>query len=179
MNSKLTKTDIVKMIIENEEELDLIDEDIMHLLINEKISKDVNKEHYKSLSLGDKMADRLASFAGSWFFIIIFMSTLFMWIIVNILFLKKPFDPFPFILLNLILSCVAAIQAPVIMMSQNRQEEKDRIRSKNDYKVNLKSELIVEDLHCKIDQFIINQEQIIERLSQLENTQKLKEKTVE
>ena len=102
------------------------------------------------------MADKIADSVGSWRFIIIALSTISIWIIFNASF-KNLFDPFPFILLNLILSCIAAIQAPVIMMSQNRQEDKDRIKSKNDYQVNLKSELIIQDLHKKIDILIENQ----------------------
>lgn len=112
------------------------------------------------LSYGQKVADKVASFGGSWTFIISFMIFLFSWIVLNILFLaNKGFDPYPFILLNLILSCIAALQAPVIMMSQNRQEEKDRERAKNDYMINLKSELEIRMLHEKIDHLILHQEQ--------------------
>jgi uncharacterized membrane protein len=111
------------------------------------------------------MADRIAKFAGSWTFIIIFVSILAIWIILNIILFAKAYDPYPFILLNLILSCIAAMQAPVIMMSQNRQEVKDRLRAQNDYKINLKAEIIIEDLHEKVDKLIENQEIIMSILS--------------
>jgi uncharacterized membrane protein len=112
------------------------------------------------LSLGQHLADKVATFGGSWTFIISFGTFLFIWILTNALFLhEKGFDPYPFILLNLILSCIAAIQAPIIMMSQNRQEEKDRERAKKDYMINLKSELEIRNLHEKIDHLIIHQQQ--------------------
>lgn len=113
-----------------------------------------------SATLGQRLADKVASFGGSWGFIIAFGSFLAIWILVNVFFLaNKGFDPYPFILLNLILSCVAAIQAPVIMMSQNRQEEKDRERARKDYMINLKSELEIRILHEKLDHLIIHQQQ--------------------
>jgi len=112
-----------------------------------------------TMSTGQKLADRVASFGGSWRFIITFLSVLILWIIVNaLLFSNRGFDPYPFILLNLILSCIAALQAPVIMMSQNRQEEKDRDRAKKDYMINLKSELEIRMLHEKLDHLIIHQQ---------------------
>jgi uncharacterized membrane protein len=111
-------------------------------------------------TFGQKIADKVASFGGSWTFIIAFVSFLVLWICVNaFILLNKAYDPYPFILLNLILSCVAALQAPVIMMSQNRQEEIDRKRAKNDYMINLKSELEIRMLHEKIDHLILHQEQ--------------------
>ena len=111
-------------------------------------------------TLGDKIADKVATFGGSWIFIISFIVFLLFWIGVNVfIFMNKGFDPYPFILLNLILSCIAALQAPVIMMSQNRQEAKDRERSKNDYMINLKSELEIRILHEKLDHLIMHQQQ--------------------
>jgi uncharacterized membrane protein len=111
-------------------------------------------------SFGGRVADKVASFGGSWKFIILFTSFIFVWILVNVIvFANKGFDPYPFILLNLLLSCIAALQAPVIMMSQNRQEEKDRERAKNDYMVNLKSELEIRALHEKIDHLLMHQQQ--------------------
>ncbi len=111
-------------------------------------------------TFGQKVADKVATFGGSWTFILSFSAFLFLWIIINIYwFANKGFDPYPFILLNLILSTLAALQAPVIMMSQNRQEEKDRDRAKKDYMVNLKSELEVRMLHEKVDHLIISQQQ--------------------
>jgi uncharacterized membrane protein len=113
-----------------------------------------------SLSYGQKIADKVATFGGSWTFIISFGVFILIWIIINIIFLSnKAFDPYPFILLNLILSCLAAMQAPVIMMSQNRQEEKDRDRAKKDYMINLKAELEIKLLHEKIDHIIMHQQQ--------------------
>lgn len=141
----------------------------------------------KPLTFGQRIADKVADFGGSWTFIISFSFFLFLWIIVNFFWLaNKGFDPYPFILLNLILSCIAAMQAPVIMMSQNRQEEKDRERAKNDYMVNLKSELEVRMLHEKIDHLIMSQQQEVlevhkvqlemmsEILQRLEHTNKSK-----
>ncbi len=126
---------------------------------NETISGDIDQATEDHLTYGQRLADRIASFGGSWTFIISFFLVLFCWIATNIYFLNQPFDPYPFILLNLILSCLASLQAPVIMMSQNRQEEKDRERSKHDYQVNLKAELEIRMLHEKIDHLILHQQQ--------------------
>ncbi len=109
------------------------------------------------IPLGSRLADHVASFGGSWRFIIAFFVFMLVWIGVNLYLLTRPFDPYPFILLNLILSCLASIQAPIIMMSQNRKEEKDRLRSQNDYLVNLKSEIEIRNLHQKIDLLIVEQ----------------------
>lgn len=122
------------------------------------ISSDINKSYEKNLTIGERIADSVARFGGSWAFIISFFSVLLGWIILNgIILISRPFDPYPFILLNLVLSCLAAIQAPIIMMSQNRQEAKDRIRSENDYKVNLKSEIEIRTLHEKVDHLLLDQ----------------------
>ncbi|MVT07577.1 DUF1003 domain-containing protein [Chitinophaga tropicalis] len=119
------------------------------------------------LSAGQRIADKIATFGGSWTFIISFLVFILLWMAANIYILaNKGFDPYPFILLNLILSCLAALQAPVIMMSQNRQEEKDRIRAKNDYMINLKSELEVRILHEKIDHLLIHQQQDMMEMQQ-------------
>ena len=117
-------------------------------------------EDVYAMTFGQRIADKVASFGGSWTFIISFAVFLLVWICINIYWLgNRGFDPYPFILLNLILSSIAAIQAPVIMMSQNRQEEKDRERGKKDYMINLKSELEIRMLHEKIDHLIINEQQ--------------------
>jgi uncharacterized membrane protein len=137
-----SKIELVNTIIEDVEK-DLTDEEIMHLILDRKMS--VRRE--EEADLGARAADALAKFAGSWKFVISFTVVLLLWIAANVLLAARAFDPYPFILLNLLLSCLAAIQAPVIMMSQNRQERKDRERAENDYKVNLKSEIILEDLH--------------------------------
>jgi len=122
-----------------------------------------------TLTQGQKMADHVASFGGSWTFIISLGFFLFVWIILNTAFLlNKGFDPYPFILLNLILSCIAALQAPIIMMSQNRQEEKDRERSKLDYMINLKSELEIRTLHEKMDHLIIHQQRDLFEIQEIQ-----------
>lgn len=129
----------------------------------------INGDEDKILTTGQLIADKVASFGGSWTFIIMFAVFIFIWISINVLWLlNKGFDPYPFILLNLILSCLAAIQAPVIMMSQNRKEDKDRIRSKKDYMINLKSELEIRTLHEKIDHFIIDQQQELLELQKVQ-----------
>ncbi len=121
---------------------------------------------------GQRWADRIAAFGGSWRFLGIFGLFMLGWMSLNIIFLhEKGFDPYPFILLNLILSCIAAIQAPVIMMSQNRQEEKDRERAKNDYMVNLKGELEIRMLHEKIDHLLITQEENLLEMQQIQINQ--------
>jgi uncharacterized membrane protein len=127
---------------------------------NKTLTDKIDQEDIKALTFGQRVADKVATFGGSWTFIISFGIFIFIWISVNIFWLlNKGFDPYPFILLNLILSCLAALQAPVIMMSQNRQEEKDRERAKKDYMINLKSELEIRTLHEKIDHFIMDQQQ--------------------
>lgn len=125
-------------------------------LLQAIIEDDKQRVHnLKSISFADKLSDKIASFGGSWTFIIIFLSTILVWIMINaFIFMNKRFDPYPFILLNLVLSCIAAIQAPVIMMSQNRQEEKDRARSIQDFTVNLKAELELQQLNIKLDEVL-------------------------
>ena len=143
---------------------DMTDDEILSLLAASKIS--VNPEKDKPDSIGQRAADRIAKFAGSWGFILSFIAVLAGWMTCNILMATKAFDPYPFILLNLVLSCVAAIQAPLIMMSQNRQEEKDRRRAENDYKVNLKTEIMIEDLHDKLNRVLARQEIILHALNE-------------
>ena len=142
-------------------ELNELEETVLNSLQKKKTLVDkVEEEGPQKLSYGQKISDKVAAFGGSWTFIISFGVFIFFWILVNILWLvNKAFDPYPFILLNLILSCVAALQAPVIMMSQNRQEEKDRERAKKDYMINLKSELEIRMLHEKLDHLIMHQQQ--------------------
>ena len=135
---------------------DMTDEEVLNLLADSKVSvsPESGKDKY---TLGQRAADTIAKFAGSWAFIFSFTGILVVWMVVNALLASKAFDPYPFILLNLVLSCVAAIQAPLIMMSQNRQEEKDRRRAENDYKVNLKTEIMIEDLYDKINAVLARQ----------------------
>ncbi len=133
---------------------------VLDSLKNKNTITDKLEDEKDQLTRGQHLADKVATFGGSWTFILSFGAFLVCWILVNvILFSDKGFDPYPFILLNLILSCIAALQAPVIMMSQNRQEEKDRERAKKDYMINLKSELEIRMLHEKIDHLIIHQQQ--------------------
>lgn len=138
------------------------DESTLHDLLENKVSKNTYRKAKEQYTLGQRAADAIAHFAGSWTFIFVFIGVLLLWMVVNAVFLANDgFDPYPFILLNLVLSCVAAVQAPLIMMSQNRQEEKDRLRAENDYQVNIKSECILEDLHGKMDTLLKNQETIL------------------
>lgn len=142
---------------------DMSDEEVLNLLADSKISVSPESEKEK-YTLGQRAADVIANFAGSWAFIFSFTGVLVIWMIVNTLLAAKAFDPYPFILLNLVLSCVAAIQAPLIMMSQNRQEEKDRRRAENDYKVNLKTEIMIEDLYDKVNAILAKQSALEKRL---------------
>jgi uncharacterized membrane protein len=136
---------------------------------NNTLTDKIDIDEKQILTAGQRIADKVASFGGSWTFIISFGVFIFIWISINIFWLvNKGFDPYPFILLNLILSCLAALQAPVIMMSQNRQEEKDRDRSKKDYMINLKSELEIRTLHEKIDHFIMDQQQELLELQKVQ-----------
>ena len=149
----------------NEIRQDMTDEEVLNLLSDSKISVSPKKEKEK-YTLGQRAADTIAKFAGSWAFIFSFAGVLILWMVVNAILATKAFDPYPFILLNLVLSCVAAIQAPLIMMSQNRQEEKDRNRAENDYKVNLKTEIMIEDLYDKVNAILARQSQIEKLLAE-------------
>ena len=146
---------LLKEVIEDIQR-DLSDEEVLKLLAGSKISVNPSKDREK-YTFGQKAADAIAKFAGSWAFIFSFVGILILWMAVNIVLAAKAFDPYPFILLNLVLSCVAAIQAPLIMMSQNRQEEKDRRRAENDYRVNLKTEIMIEDIYDKINAILAKQ----------------------
>ena len=141
--------EIIKYILNDINE-DLDDEEKVHLLLNKTVSE--NNECKESF--GQRASDRLSSLAGSWTFVIGFTLLLLVWITVNTVLAAKSFDPYPFILLNLVLSCVSAIQAPLIMMSQKRQDEKDRRRSENDYKINLKCEILLKNMHYKLYRII-------------------------
>jgi uncharacterized membrane protein len=149
---------LTSLILEERGELAVIDLEVMDAIKNNSIlSENIREKKVGKLTFGQKLADQVASFGGSWFFIISFFSFILGWIILNAWLLgSRPYDPFPFILLNLILSCLAAIQAPIIMMSQNRQEQKDRKRSEQDYKINLKAELEIKILSEKIDHLLVH-----------------------
>jgi uncharacterized membrane protein len=158
------------LIHEEKGELLALDKSVIHALeTNSLLSQNIEDELEEGLTLGQRVADKIAGFGGSWTFILSFFSFLLLWIAVNIWIIsEKPFDPYPFILLNLILSCLAAIQAPVIMMSQNRQEEKDRQRSEHDYKINLKAELEIKLLNEKIDYLIIQHNRKLLEIQELQ-----------
>jgi uncharacterized membrane protein len=157
------------MKIEQDETTILEDDFGKSLAEYELLSENMNKTYDEKLTFGEKLADRIASFGGSWKFIILFGTVLFTWIIINAwLLTQKPFDPYPFILLNLILSCLAAIQAPVIMMSQNRHSEKEKLKSDYEYKINLKSELEIRHLNEKIDFLLVKQWQRLLEIQQFQ-----------
>ena len=140
-------------------ELSALEADVIRSLEeHEVVARDIDGQTEGTLTTGERIADKVAEFGGSWRFILIFGGTLVGWIAANsLVLLRAPFDPYPYILLNLVLSCLAAVQAPVIMMSQNRQEARDRRRAEHDYRVNLKAELEIRQLHWKIDQLLRHQ----------------------
>jgi uncharacterized membrane protein len=155
---KVNTTKIEQLLDTESKYLGKLNEIVMQSIEEKKlISEKILESEEKHLSLGSKMADKIASFGGSWTFILSFFFLLIGWILLNIYFLKKPIDPFPFILLNLILSTIAALQAPIIMMSQNRKEEKDRERAINDYMINLKAEIEIRNLNQKLELLIADQ----------------------
>lgn len=164
--TRKTKKEIVQMLLKKQLE-STDEEELINMLIDEPIAVDVDKQSDANRTLGDRIADKLTEIAGSWTFIIGIIIFLLLWIILNIYILENA-DPYPFILLNLLLSCVAALQAPIIMMSQNREAKKDRLRSSNDYKTDLKSELILEELHIEIKRLTANQNKIIKMLQEKE-----------
>lgn len=150
---------LIKIMEDEKGELTNLEKDVIEKIADyETISTNIDKEFETHFSFSERLSDKLADFGGSWKFIIIFASILLIWIGINsYVLLSRPFDPYPFILLNLILSCLAAIQAPIIMMSQNRQEDRDRKQAEEDYKINLKSELELRQLHQKVDHLLIQQ----------------------
>jgi len=161
----------VHFLLESEKgEFTKIEQDVLHSIQeHELLAMNVDKEFESSWSFGERLADGIARFGGSWSFISCFGAFLVLWIVLNTLVLGlQPPDPYPFILLNLLLSCLAAIQAPIIMMSQNRQEAKDRLRSRHDYQVNLKAELEIRHLHDKLDHLLSDQ---WDRLVQIQELQ--------
>jgi len=159
-----------QMLEEEKGELTELDQSVVQSFKdNEILARNIEVEYEEKLKPGERIADKIATYGGSWKFIITFAIVLAVWIIINsVVLLLRPFDPYPFILLNLVLSCLAAIQAPVIMMSQNRQEVKDRARSEHDYQINLKAELEIRNLHQKIDHLLTHQ---WERLVQIQKVQ--------
>ena len=159
-----------KILKREKRELASLEENIKRSITDDELTaKNTNVEFDRQLSFGERLSDRIADFAGSWTFITIFSGVFFVWIAINsIVLVYRPFDPFPFILLNLVLSALAAIQAPVIIMSQNRQEARDRLHAEHDYQVNLNAEMEIHQLHKKIDHLLINQGQ---KLLEIQNIQ--------
>jgi len=165
------RTKYVHSLLESEKgELSELEKQVLDSLQkHELISSNVDNEFERDWTFGERLADRIASFGGSWSFLMIFALFISFWIVMNtIVLFWHPVDPYPFILLNLLLSCLAAIQAPVIMMSQNRQEAKDRLRAQHDYQVNLKAELEIRQIHEKLDHLLSKQ---WERLVQIQEIQ--------
>lgn len=140
------------------------DEELIHQLIMTSVTENADRD--EKMTLGQRAADAVARFAGSWAFIFSFIAVMVVWMILNIVMAERAFDAYPFILLNLVLSCIAAVQAPLIMMSQNRQEEKDRRRAENDYKVNLKTEIMIEDLYDKVNAILARQTALEKQLTE-------------
>ncbi|WP_339714060.1 DUF1003 domain-containing protein [Cyclobacterium amurskyense] len=168
--NKYRRLYLTKLIEQEKGDLAAIDKDVMDAIRNNSIlSENLQEDIDTAISLGQRMADKIASFGGSWTFIIAFFSFLTLWIVANIwLLASNTFDPYPFILLNLMLSCIAAIQAPIIMMSQNRQGQKDRQRAELDYKINLKSELEIQLLNEKIDHLLVHQNKKLLEVQQVQ-----------
>ena len=171
MEKRVTKKEIVKMLLKNNELDSKDEEELLDLLVDQPISIDVDKQEEAKMTFGDRVADKVSEVAGSWGFIIGFSLFLIFWIVLNTVILKgdAAIDEYPFILLNLLLSCIAALQAPIIMMSQNRQAAKDSLRNQNDYRTDLKSELILEELHDKMELILKNQKKIMKELEEVNN----------
>jgi uncharacterized membrane protein len=156
---------VQRLLQEEKGEISSLDQEVIESLRQQEIlSRNPDAEHTAGLTFGQRMADRFAILAGSWGFILTFAGVLVIWILINtVMLLRQPFDPYPFILLNLVLSCIAALQAPIIMMSQGRQETRDRLHAQRDYQVNLKAELEIRHLHQKIDHILSHQwERLVE-----------------
>lgn len=168
MEKKKTKKEIVKMLLKNNELDEKDEQELIDLLIDQPISIDIDKQEEAKMTFGDRVADKVSEVAGSWGFILGFSLFLIAWVILNAVLLAdgKEIDPYPFILLNLLLSCIAALQAPIIMMSQNRQAAKDSLRNQNDYRTDLKSEIILEELHNKMEIILKNQRKIMKSLEE-------------
>lgn len=157
-----TKKEIVKKLLNKDLKTD-DENELIEMLIDEPLAIDVDKYEDEFITFKDKLADKITEIAGSWNFIVTFIAFLLLWMLFNGL-TNNSIDPYPFILLNLVLSCIAALQAPIIMMSQNREAKKDSLRSKNDYRTDLKSELILEVLHDQMNEIAKNQKKILKIL---------------
>lgn len=167
MNTQKSKAKIIKELLHSTDK-ELTDEELMSEILSTNVSENSEKnEREEKITFGQKAADAVARFAGSWAFIFSFIAVMVIWMVMNVLLAAKAFDAYPFILLNLVLSCIAAVQAPLIMMSQNRQEVKDRKRAENDYRVNLKSEFVIDALYKKLESVSEMQKKILKKLEAL------------
>lgn len=167
MNTQKNKEKIIKELLHSTDK-ELTDEELMSEILSTNVSENSEKnEREEKITFGQKAADAVARFAGSWAFIFSFIAVMVIWMVMNVLLAAKAFDAYPFILLNLVLSCIAAVQAPLIMMSQNRQEVKDRKRAENDYRVNLKSEFVIDALYKKLESVSEMQKKIFKKLEVL------------
>lgn len=167
MNTQKNKAKIIKELLHSTDK-ELTDEELMSEILSTNVSENSEKnEREEKITFGQKAADAVARFAGSWAFIFSFIAVMVIWMVMNVLLAAKAFDAYPFILLNLVLSCIAAVQAPLIMMSQNRQEVKDRKRAENDYRVNLKSEFVIDALYKKLESVSEMQKKIFKKLEVL------------
>lgn len=166
MEKRKSKKEIVKLLLKKDELAEQDEEELLDLLIEQTIAIDIDKQEEAKMTVGDKLADKVSEVAGSWPFIFIFIGFLIAWIVLNtVIFVGDiKIDPFPYTLLNLVLSCIAAVQAPIIMMSQNRQSKKDSLRNQNDYRIDLKSELILETLYEHMEEILKTQRKIIRML---------------
>ncbi len=167
MNNQKNKKKIIKELLHDSDK-ELTDEQLIGELLSTEVTENIEKK--EKISFGQKAADAVARFAGSWAFIFSFVAGMIIWMVLNILLSTKAFDAYPFILLNLVLSCIAAIQAPLIMMSQNRQEAKDRKRAESDYRINLKSEFLIDELYKKLQSVSETQKAIIKRIDELQKS---------
>jgi len=165
MEVKRSKRELVKILLKKEKLDEQDEQELIDLLIDQPILLDIDKQQEDKKTFGDKVADKVSEIAGSWGFIIGFTAFLIFWIVLNAYILLNPVDEYPFILLNLVLSCISALQAPIIMMSQNRQNKKDSLRNHNDYKIDLKSELILEELHDKMEVILKQQKDILKYIN--------------
>lgn len=167
MNTQKNKAKIIKELLHSTDK-EMTDEELMSEILSTDVSENSEKnEREEKITFGQKAADAVARFAGSWAFIFSFIAVMVIWMVMNVLLAAKAFDAYPFILLNLVLSCIAAVQAPLIMMSQNRQEVKDRKRAENDYRVNLKSEFVIDALYKKLESVSEMQKKIFKKLEVL------------
>ena len=167
MNTRKNRAEIIKELLHITDK-ELTDEELLKEILSTDISENSEKGgKEEKITFGQKAADAVAKFAGSWAFIFSFIAVMVIWMVMNVLLAAKAFDAYPFILLNLVLSCIAAVQAPLIMMSQNRQEVKDRKRAENDYRVNLKSEFVIDALYKKLESVSEMQKKIFKKLEAL------------